>query len=250
MTGPAGPTGPTGPTTVRAVIFDWGGTLTPWHTIDHDALWRTVCGPHFPPGRAEEVAAAICAAEHALWLTAGTASTSATLAQVMDRAGVEPTDALLADYYQHWDPHTLTDPNAPAVLRELRRRGIKVGVLSNTMWPRSAHERVFVRDEVLDLIDGAVYSSEIPWTKPHPEAFRQAMAAVGVDDPAACVFVGDRPYDDIHGAKSLGMRAVLIPHSEVPAYPDAEPDAVITSLTELPPLLDRWSASGSDGQPG
>jgi putative hydrolase of the HAD superfamily len=54
------------------------------------------------------------------------------------------------------------------------------------------------------------------------------------------VFVGDRPYDDIHGAKSIGMRAVFIPHSEVPAYPAAEPDAVITSLTELPPVLDRW----------
>ena len=243
MTGPTGSTGSmgsTGPTTVRAVIFDWGGTLTPWHTIDHQALWRTVCRGHYPPGRAEDVAAAICAAEQELWQAAGSDSISATLAQVMDRAGVEPTDALLADYYQLWDPHTLTDPAAPAVLCELHRRGIKVGVLSNTMWPRSAHERVFVRDEVLDLIDGAVYSSEILWTKPHPEAFRAAMAAVGVDDPAACVFVGDRPYDDIHGAKSAGLRAVFIPHSEVPAYPAAEPDAVITSLTELLPLLDRW----------
>jgi len=41
-------------------------------------------------------------------------------------------------------------------MRSLRERGIKVGVLSNTMWPRSAHERVFLRDQVLDLIDGAV----------------------------------------------------------------------------------------------
>jgi len=47
------------------------------------------------------------------------------------------------------------------------------------MWPRSAHERVFLRDQVLDLIDGAVYSSEIPWIKPHPEAFRAGDAAVG-----------------------------------------------------------------------
>ncbi len=225
---------------LRAVIFDWGGTLTPWHTIDHQALWQTVCEPHFPPGRVADVAAAICAAEQELWAAADTESASATLAQVMERAGVSPTEALLADYYRHWDPHTLTDPNAPAVLRELRSRGLKIGVLSNTMWPRSAHERVFGRDEVLDLIDGAVYSSEIPWTKPHPDAFRAAMAAVGVDDPAACVFVGDRPYDDIHGAKSAGMRAVWIPHSEVPGYAAAEPDAVITALTELPPLLDRW----------
>ena len=126
------------------------------------------------------------------------------------------------------------------MLRELRRRGIKVGVLSNTMWPRSAHERVFVRDEVLDLIDGAVYSSEIPWTKPHPEAFRRAMAAVGVDDPAACVFVGDRPYDDVYGAKQAGMRAVLIANSDVPAFADAEPNTVITRLAELEPLIESW----------
>lgn len=225
---------------VQAVIFDWGGTLTPWHTIDHDLMWRTVCTPHFPGGRADEIAAAICAAEHELWHETDRSQASATLAQVMERAGVDPTDTFLAAYYDAWEPHTLTDPDAPPLLRELRRRGIKIGVLSNTMWPRSAHERVFGRDEVLDLIDGAVYSSEIPWAKPHPEAFRAAMAAVGVDDPAACVFVGDRPYDDIHGAKSAGMRAVLIPHSEVPPYEAAVPDAVITRLSELTDYLDKW----------
>ncbi len=226
--------------TVRAVIFDWGGTLTPWHTIDHAELWRTVCAPHFPPGRAAEVAAAICAAEHELWLATDESQASATMEMIMERAGVTATEALMAAYFDAWDPHTLTDPEAVPLLRGLRRRGLKTGVLSNTMWPRSAHERVFVRDEVIDLIDGAVYSSEIPWAKPHPEAFRAAMAAVGVDDPAACVFVGDRPFDDIYGAKSVGMRAVLIPNSDVPPFDGARPDAVITRLSELPPLLDSW----------
>jgi hypothetical protein len=32
---------------VRAVIFDWGGTLTPWHMVDHVALWREVCALYF-----------------------------------------------------------------------------------------------------------------------------------------------------------------------------------------------------------
>jgi putative hydrolase of the HAD superfamily len=114
-------------------------------------------------------------------------------------------------------------------------------VLSNTMWPRSAHEQIFARDEVFELIDGAVYSSEIDWVKPHPEAFRAAMKAIRETDPAACVFVGDRPFDDIHGAKSAGMRAVLISNSDVPGYADAEPDAVITRLSELLGHIDRWS---------
>ena len=236
--------------TVRAVIFDWGGTLTPWHAVDLDRLWVQACAEHFPAGQAASVAAAIRAAEAGFWVQCETDHRSATLEHVFAAAGVTAPEAFIDTFFGLWEPHTYTDPDAAPLLRSLRERSIRVGVLSNTMWPRSAHERVFVRDEVLDLIDGAVYSSEIPWTKPHPEAFRAVMAAIGVDDPAACVFVGDRPYDDIHGAKSLGMRAVFIPHSEVPAYPDAEPDAVITSLTELPPLLDRWSATGSDGQPG
>jgi putative hydrolase of the HAD superfamily len=230
---------------VRAVIFDWGGTLTPWHLIDHDALWRAICTPHFPAERAGEVAAAIQAAERNLWQVTERSQQSATLAQVFERAGVTATDEFLASYYRSWDAHTFTDPQAAPLLRRLRERGIKVGVLSNTMWPRSAHERVFVRDQVLGLIDGAVYSSEIPWAKPHREAFRAAMAAVGEHDPAACVFVGDRPYDDIHGAKNAGMRAVLVPHSDVPAFDAAVPDAVIASLAELMPHIDAWAAGGN-----
>jgi len=66
------------------------------------------------------------------------------------------------------------------------------------------------------------------------------MAAVGVADPAGCVFVGDRPFDDVHGAKSIGMRAVLVPHSQVPGYDGAQPDAVISRLSELQPLIDAW----------
>ena len=227
---------------VRAVIFDWGGTLTPWHGVDHDALWKAACAPHFPPERAAGVAAAILAAEQDLWQVTERSQQSATLTQVFERAGITPTEEFLAGYFQSWDPHTLTDPQVAPLLRSLRERGIKIGVLSNTMWPRGAHERVFVRDQVLELIDGAVYSSEIPWAKPHREAFRAAMAAVGVHDPAACVFVGDRPYDDIHGAKSAGMRAVLITNSDVPAFEAAEPDAVITRLAELLGHVDRWSA--------
>jgi putative hydrolase of the HAD superfamily len=226
---------------VRTVIFDWGGTLTPWHTIDHEALWRAVCDPHFPAGQAADVARAMSAAERSVWAGIERSRESATLARVFELAQVTATDGVLSSYYQAWEPHTLTDPEAAPLLHELRGRNIRIGVLSNTLWPRSAHERCFVRDQVLGLIDGAVYSSEIPWSKPHPEAFRAAMAAVGEDDPASCVFVGDRPYDDIYGAKTAGMRAVLITNSDVPAFEAADPDAVITRLAELLGHIDRWS---------
>jgi putative hydrolase of the HAD superfamily len=226
--------------TVRAVIFDWGGTLTPWHSIDHESLWREVCVKHYSQAEAADVARALCAAEREVWAGIERSQESATLAHVFERARMTVPDAVLASYFEAWEPHTITDPYAPALLRELRRRNVRIGVLSNTLWPRAVHDRCLVRDQVLDLIDGTVYSSELPWTKPHPGAFRAAMAAVGEDDPASCVFVGDRPFDDVHGAKGIGMRAVLMQGSSVPPFEAAVPDAIITRLSELLPCLDRW----------
>jgi len=226
--------------TVRAIIFDWGGTLTPWHSIDLRALWADACAPHFPAGQVAAVAAALHEAESALWQQAGTLHQSATIEHVFARAGVSMPAEFMPGFMDAWAPHTGTDPDAEPLLRALRERGIKIGVLSNTMWPRSAHEDVFARDSLLGLIDGAVYTSEIPWTKPHPQAFRAAMAAVGEDDPQACVFVGDRPFDDIYGAKRLGMRAVLLPNSDVPPHDGVIPDAVITRLADLLPHVEAW----------
>ena len=225
---------------VQAVIFDWGGTLTPWHTVDLTEIWHAVCTRHFAAERAVEVATAMHAAERELWQLAEREHRSSTMNHVFERAGVAPSEDLLASYSSAWEPHTFTDPDAPALLSYLRERGIKVGVLSNTFWPRRWHEEIFRRDGVLDLIDGAVYSSELDWTKPHPAAFRAAMDAVGVTDPRACVFVGDRPFDDVHGAKSVGMRAVLIPNSDVPTFPGSMPDAVVSRLADLRPLLESW----------
>jgi putative hydrolase of the HAD superfamily len=226
--------------TVSAVIFDWGGTLTPWHTIDQDELWRAVCAPHCDEAQVTDTVAVLRSAEGYFWEISEREQRSATLDQVFARAGVEPSEAFLDGYFRAWEPHTLTDPDAAEVMRDLRRRGIKIGVLSNTMWPRARHERIFTRDGLLDLIDGAVYSSEIPWTKPHPEAFRAAMAAVGVTRPQDAVYVGDRPFDDVHGAHEAGMGTVLIPHSEVPAFSAAVPDAVIDRLADLTAVIDRW----------
>jgi putative hydrolase of the HAD superfamily len=70
------------------------------------------------------------------------------------------------------------------------------------------------------------------------------MAGLGVTDPSACVFVGDRPFDDIFGARQAGMRAVLLPHSQIPDYQsghtEGKPDAVIQRLADLPARLADW----------
>lgn len=223
---------------IESVIFDWGGTLTPWHTIEPGGAWRAAVED-------DEIAARLHAAESELWVRCRDEHRSGSLDDVFAAAGVEPTEQILAAFHEWWDPHTFTDPDVEPVFTALRERGISIGVLSNTVWPRSRHEAILVRDGVHHLVDGAVYTSEIPWTKPDPEAFRAAMAAVGASDPAKVVFVGDRLFDDIHGAKSVGMRAIYVPHSTIPVdqhgHSEGEPDAVVQRLLEIVNVVDSWS---------
>ncbi|MBV9592508.1 MAG: HAD family hydrolase [Actinobacteria bacterium] len=222
---------------VDAVVFDWGGTLTPWHTIDVYESWLQTTGD-------PDTAVRLAEAENLLWAGSRDEQRSGTLSALLDSVGVPPTTELLRRYSDWWEPHTLTDPDVPVVFAALKTRGIRIGVLSNTIWTRAEHERIFERDGVLAAIDGAVYTSEIPWTKPHPEAFRAALDAVDVDDPARAVFVGDRLFDDIHGAKAVGMRAVLVPHSDIPPVQVGphigEPDAVVDRLVDLVTIIDGW----------
>lgn len=179
-----------------------------------------------------------------MWLRSRDHHESARLHEIFEAAGVHPSAEVVERYHQWWEPHTITDPDVPELFAGLRERGLRIGVLSNTHWPREHHETIFERDQVLALIDGAVYSCELPVTKPHPDAFRAALAAVGVDDPARAVFVGDRPFDDISGAKAVGMRAVLVPHSEIPPWQvgpvTGEADAVVSRLLDLLDILDEW----------
>ncbi|MDQ6876076.1 MAG: HAD family hydrolase [Actinomycetota bacterium] len=237
---------------VDGVLFDWGGTLTPWHTIDLVEQWRAYAAV-YDPANADDLARALRDEEVEAWRRAEQHQRSGTLDDLLARAGVRTGSdrhgAAMRAYLDFWTPHTYLDEDVPELLMSLRGLGIRIGVLSNTLWPREHHEEVFARDGVLDLIDGAVYSSEIPYTKPHPEAFRAAMAAVGVPDPARVVFVGDRLFDDISGAKAVGMRAVLVPHSAVPAH-DVEPDATIQRLADLLPLVESWRDDGGPQAPG
>jgi putative hydrolase of the HAD superfamily len=231
---------------IEAVLFDWGGTLATWHDIDLYAVWRSVAAL-VDEARADELAQRLVRAEASAWLRARDEHVSSTLEDVCLLAEVALTPAAHTEYERLWHPHTVLEPDAVETLKELRELGLKVGVLSNTIWTRRRHEEIFARDGVLELIDGAVYTSEVPWTKPHPEAFLAAMRAVGVEEPSRCLFVGDRLFDDVWGAQQVGMRAAHIPHSAIPAnqigHTEGTPDATIQRLAELPPLVTSWNKS-------
>ncbi len=232
---------------VDAVIFDWGGTLTRWHDVDFHAeslalAQAVVNAPHHD---ADEITAKLHAAGGTIWGRSRDHQQSSTVADLFDEAGLEHDPELLTAYYEFWEPHTYTDPEAGPMFEALRADGIRVGVLSNTIWPRAWHEGFFDRDGVRHLIDGDVYTSEIPWTKPSERAFRAAMDAVGVTDPARCVYVGDRLFDDVWGAHNAGLRAIHIPLSVIPpnqvGHTEGEPDAEVHRLADIPGVVRGWA---------
>lgn len=228
---------------IDAVIFDWGGTLTPWHDVDFEAEAAALARAVLLAG--DDHASRLLHANQAVWGRARDHQQSATVADLFVEAGLDHDPDLLTAYREFWEPHTLTDADVGPLFEALRSRDIKVGVLSNTIWPRTWHEDFFRRDGVHHLIDGDVYTSEIPWTKPSPHAFRAAMDAVGATDPTRCVYVGDRLFDDVWGAQQSGMRAVHVPHSAIPdvqrGHSEGEPDAVVHRLAEIDDVVAGWA---------
>lgn len=231
---------------VEAVIFDWGGTLATYADIEMIDMWR-LAARHLAPDREEEVCARLVAVEAASWARIAVDQRATTLSSLLSAAsaelGLDVAEAVLEEAATHhldsWTPHVRHDPEAVPALRDLRALGLRIGLLSNTHWPRAFHESFLARDGLAELIDARCYTSELTRTKPHPEAFLTVLRSLGVTEPARAVFVGDRPYDDVHGAQALGMRAVLRPNPLVPDYP-VEADATVTSLRELVALVTGW----------
>jgi HAD superfamily hydrolase (TIGR01509 family) len=225
---------------IEAVVFDWGGTLSVHADVDMQDMWR-LAAEHLAPDGADELCARLVAVEAASWRHSTTLSS--LLAEASAAVGLDVAEAVLEEaalrHLDSWTPHIRHEADAVATLVALRARGLRIGLLSNTHWPRAFHEHFLERDGLVELIDVRCYTSELAHTKPHPEAFAAVLDALDVK-PDATVFVGDRLYDDIAGAQRLGMRAVWRRNSLTPPY-DVEPDAVVDRLSELPPIVEAWA---------
>jgi putative hydrolase of the HAD superfamily len=234
---------------VAAVIFDWGGTITPWHDVDLHAQWTAFAdGAGTVACARNDLAAALYDAESLAWQRGRSHGASARLDEILGECGLAAghpaTLAGTAAYRDFWEPHTVTHPSIGSLWEALRDNGIRVGVLSNTIWDRDYHRSIFERDGVLDLIDVDVYSSETPWVKPRAEIFAHAAEMLGVG-PQGCVYVGDRSYEDVHGPQQVGMRAIWIPHSTIPVDQqvshEATPDAVAHELMDILSIVAGWN---------
>jgi putative hydrolase of the HAD superfamily len=236
---------------IKAVVFDWGGTLTPWHNVDLTELWLGY-SRIYDPENAQLLAEKLNHGEQARWSrqfeTQGEIGTGA-LEDLFREVGVDTSSSqhqqALTSYLSGWDPHTYTDPEAVALLEALRGSGIKTAVLSNTLWPRRHHEAVLERDGILHLFDYLLFTSETPSGKPHRAVFAEVLYHLDVEASEAA-FVGDRLFDDIHGAQSVGMRGIWIPHSNIPAAQSTDlgitEAATVQRLGEVLEVVTGWNS--------
>ena len=121
-------------------------------------------------------------------------------------------------------------PDAAPALAALRGRGLRLVAASN--WDCSLPEWLEGAG-LWDLLDGAASSAVVGEAKPSAAVFRAALDIVGVEAGEA-LHVGDSVDNDIEGARSAGIRAVLVDRSGA-----APPDGVETvrSLGDVASLI-------------
>lgn len=142
-------------------------------------------------------------------------------------------DVVARELYEAWAEHQhfILYDDARETLVELARRGLKIGLISNSHRCLTSFQTHF---ELEGLVSTTVSSSQLGYLKPHPEIFRAALKQMGVE-AARSVMVGDSVTHDIAGARAVGMRGILISRRGGATVDSGV--SVITSLRELPDVL-------------
>jgi putative hydrolase of the HAD superfamily len=98
----------------------------------------------------------------------------------------------------------------PAILQALRKRGYKIGLISNTgRSPGSALRQLLDTYGILRYFDATIFSNEVMRRKPNRLIFDRAAHMLGAENEAV-VHVGDNPEADFWGATNAGMHAILL----------------------------------------
>ncbi len=148
------------------------------------------------------------------------------------------THALMNAYNAQPIPEVVPFADTIPVLKELREKDYKLGLVTNSMMPMWMRDIELEAYDIIDYFDARITSGDTGYIKPHPFIYQEALRLLDVQ-PAAAVFVGDRPDYDIAGANEAGLTSVLMS----PPYLDRElnnvqPDHIINCLSELLPILE------------
>jgi HAD superfamily hydrolase (TIGR01549 family) len=156
----------------------------------------------------------------------------------LERVGV--ADSELAQrsadrYYAYRLRYFAVFPGAVDLLRALRDRGMKLGIVTNGL--SETHREKIAILQISEFFDAIFLSDEVGMLKPDPLLFAHACRTLG-GAPARAAMVGDRYDRDIAGALKAGLYTVwLNVRSEELPPGAAPPDATVSSIGEVGRIL-------------
>lgn len=122
--------------------------------------------------------------------------------------------------------HRETMPGVKETLAALKKRRVRLAVLSDTEGGESAVRAILRQLEIEECLDAVVASSDIGHAKPAPEAYECAVKALDLSQ-TDCAFVA-HDVDELTGAQQVGLFAIA--YNDTPSAPR---DATIQHFSEL-----------------
>jgi len=213
----------------RWASFDCYGTL-----IDWDGGVRAELARVFGEERADDLLKRYHEIEPELQRD-GEASYHDVLTESMRRLGAPPgQEHGLAESLPGWRAF----PEVRSALEELRRRGWRLAILSNTDADFIAASQVHIGVP----FDEVVVAQEIASYKPGHKHWQEFFARTNAHREGH-VHVGASLFHDVEPANELGLRSVWINRTGETATPTARPTRELTDLFALPETLDELVAA-------
>jgi len=150
----------------------------------------------------------------------------------IDIAGKATVEEILKIYYQEVFSVRKVFPDVLTTLQGLQSAGMRLGIISNTTNPPFMKDYERVQMGLDPFFEFYIYSSDVPYRKPHPSIFELAISYLKLE-PKEILFVGDSPAHDIAGAQNVGMKAAWINRNgkELPA--GIHPEYEVRTLRDL-----------------
>jgi len=121
------------------------------------------------------------------------------------------------------------DPMVRSTIAKLRRYGFRIGLVSNS--GRPLVDKVLKALKLDQSTFDAIVTSSDARPKPSPEPFLMALGLLSCGRHSA-IYVGDRDEAELHPAKKLGIRTILLDPSGKSSANWA--DEVVSNLSEIP----------------
>ncbi|WP_196156962.1 HAD family hydrolase [Reinekea sp. G2M2-21] len=143
-------------------------------------------------------------------------------------------DEVLHCWLTHFPKCSVEMPRAGSVLRDLKRQGYRLAVVSNGA--EFSRHATLVELGFMPTLDAVISSDAQGCKKPDIAIFDAVLRALNCA-PDKSVYVGDHPINDIHGARDAGMHTVWLRGFHAWPASISAPQQSIDQLAQLPDII-------------